>query len=157
LLLNKKYILLFLFIISTLVFFNQTIMAGDYSSGITLSNEDVGVKVLETTSASGYSFYVNSKVRSNVETHTYFSFGLRYYLDRNIYQSPFISTEFFSYDRLWLYKIGGGYRTRNLLFELGYKNYGPGNIYFGMSFDFNWRDRQSKVDGSIRFRSKYDN
>ncbi len=149
---KKKIIILLFFIFLGSVIFIDNIKAADLKSGLTLSNEeDVSVKLLETTHHSGYSFYINSKVRKDTEKHTYFSFGMRYYLDKRIYYSPFVSAELYSFDNECLFKIGGGYRTNHLIFEAGYRNFGPTNIYFGLSFDFTWTNQERYHGGSSRF------
>jgi hypothetical protein len=139
---NTKVTFLFLFILLFCAFNVSNLKAADIKSGVVLSSEDMGVKILETTHQSGYSFYINSKIRNDIEKQTYFSFGMRYYLNKRIDYSPFVSAELFSFDNECLFKIGGGYRTNHLVFEAGYKNFGPINIYFGLSFDFTWGTRE---------------
>ena len=121
----------------------------DIKSGISVYNENLSVKLLETSHSSGHSFYINSNRRYGKKTHTYFSFGLRYYLEDHHRNSPFISGEFHSFDNDWFYRIGGGYRFDNMTFEAGMRNYGTSKIYLGFSFDYSWQNNTSghiKID-----------
>ncbi|MFW5981087.1 MAG: hypothetical protein ACOCRU_00765 [bacterium] len=149
--LNKwKPLLLVIFITGLVLYGSFNTEAADLKSGVSVYNDNVGVKVLETSSELGYSFYINSNKRYGKENYSYFSFGLRYYLEDNYRVSPFITGEFHSFNNEFFYKIGGGYRFENLIIEGGYRNYGSNKVYLGLSFDYSWQE--GNTYGHIKFQ-----